>query len=150
MDLTTEMGPLIDDKQFNQVSKYISKAVEEGGKLAFGGNRLDRDGYYIEPAIFVDCNENMQFIKQEIFGPVLCTLKLTRGIFRFTDIDDVIRQVNDIEYKLSTAVHTNDIVQSEKVAHALEVETVWVNCYNLDSAQIYGDVYEYVQAKTII
>jgi aldehyde dehydrogenase (NAD+) len=153
MDLTTEMGPLIDEKQCIQVTEYISKALEEGGKLAFGGNRLDRDGYYIEPAIFVDCNEHMKFIKDEIFGPVICNFNnLTRGIFRFADTDDVIRQVNDIEYKLSAAVHTNEMKQSEKVLYALEVETVWVNCYNLDSPQIRGqdDLYEYVQSKTII
>jgi aldehyde dehydrogenase (NAD+) len=144
--------------QFDRVSAYIAKGKEEGARLAFGGNRVGTQGYLLQPTVFADCTETMTIVKEEIFGPVACIIK-------FNDVDDVIRQANDTEYGLASAVHTKNIKLANKVSRAMEAGTVWVNCYNFESPQVpcggykqsgigreLGEaaLYEYLQVKSII
>jgi aldehyde dehydrogenase (NAD+) len=144
--------------QFDRVSAYIAKGKEEGARLAFGGNRVGTQGYLLQPTVFADCRETMTIVKEEIFGPVACIIK-------FNDVDDVIRQANDTEYGLASAVHTKNIKLANKVSCAMEAGTVWVNCYNFESPQVpcggykqsgigreLGEaaLYEYLQVKSII
>lgn len=72
MDSATEMGPIIDEIQFKRVLQYIETGKSEGAKLAFGGKSIGETGYFIEPTVFVNCDEHMTIVKEEIFGPVAC------------------------------------------------------------------------------
>lgn len=56
----------IDDEMMNKVLGYIKKGKEEGAKLLTGGNRIGTTGYYIEPTVFADVNDNMTIAKEEV------------------------------------------------------------------------------------
>jgi len=122
-DPNTMQGPQTTKKQFDKIMEYIDIGKKEGAKLACGGNRIGDKGYFIEPTIFVDCNDKMKIVKEEIFGPVMVILK-------FNEFDEVIQRANDSIYGLTGGVHTANISAGLKAARKIKAGTVWVNCWN--------------------
>lgn len=97
-DEETIIGPLISQKQFDKVSYYIDKGLEEGAKLLIGERpKKEGKGYYVGPTVFTDVNNSMTIAQEEIFGPVL-------SIISYKNVDEAIEIANDIEYGLSGAV----------------------------------------------
>src|SRR5215831_6519546 len=70
-DKNTEQGPQVDQDQFNKVMGYIESGKNEKAKLVAGGNRVGDKGYFIEPTVFADVQDNMKIAQEEIFGPVM-------------------------------------------------------------------------------
>jgi acyl-CoA reductase-like NAD-dependent aldehyde dehydrogenase len=132
LDETTQIGPLVSDEQFDRVKYYLNKGTEEGANVLLGGSPLERPGYFIPPTIFTDVQDDMTIIKEEIFGPVVAALPFDDE----AQIADVIKRANNSEYGLAAGVWTNDVRKAHRVAHALEVGTVWVNCYNVFDASV--------------
>ncbi|KAE8663843.1 Aldehyde dehydrogenase [Hibiscus syriacus] len=124
-----EQGPQIDSEQFEKIMKYIRSGVESGATLETGGERIGDKGYYIQPTVFSNVNENMLISKDEIFGPV-------QSILKFKDINEVIRRANTTTYGLAAGVFTQDIDTANTLTRALKVGTVWVNCYDVFDAAI--------------
>jgi aldehyde dehydrogenase (NAD+) len=124
MDPNTEQGPQVDDVQFNKVMGYIESGKRDGAKLAHGGERVGSRGYFIEPTVFVDVEDDMQIAREEIFGPVM-------SIIRFEDLNDVVRRANKTPYGLAAAVWTRDIGKAHAIANRVRAGTVWVNCYDV-------------------
>jgi aldehyde dehydrogenase (NAD+) len=124
MDPTTEQGPQVDDLQFDKVMGYIESGKRDGAKLACGGERVGSRGYFIEPTVFVDVNDDMQIAREEIFGPVM-------SIIKFDDLNDVVRRANKTMYGLAAAVWTRDIGKAHAIANRVRAGTVWVNCYDV-------------------
>jgi aldehyde dehydrogenase (NAD+)/phenylacetaldehyde dehydrogenase len=126
LDPTSQMGPLVSKEQLETVRGYIETAKKEGARVLTGGNiPADSelaDGYYLQPTILVDLDENCTAVKEEIFGPVLCLMP-------FEDIDELIERANLTEYGLASGVWTKDISKAHKVINALDAGSVWVNCY---------------------
>ena len=125
-DPSSQIGPMIDEKQMNRVLEYIRIGQEEGARLMCGGTRgmsegRDR-GYFIAPTIFADVDNDMRIAREEIFGPVLCVLK-------FRDEEDAVRIANNSEYGLGAGVWTKNLSRAFRVGRALEAGTVWVNDY---------------------
>mmetsp|Transcript_98 Transcript_98/g.15 ORF Transcript_98/g.15 Transcript_98/m.15 type:complete len:153 (-) Transcript_98:30-488(-) len=108
----------------NKVLGYIEAGKNEGAKLLTGGKRFGNKGYYVEPTVFKDVEDNMKIAREEIFGPVMSFMK-------FKDIDEVIERANDTEYGLGAGIVTPDIEKAIRVANALEAGTVYVNCYDI-------------------
>lgn len=129
-DPGTEMGPLVSAKQLARVSHYIASGRLEGGELATGGGRPDglgeayRDGFFLEPTVFVGTDHSMRVVREEIFGPVLVAME-------WDDVDDLVAKANDTPYGLSAGVWTQDLKTAHRIAAAIRAGTVWVNCYNL-------------------
>jgi phenylacetaldehyde dehydrogenase len=129
-DPGTEMGPLVSAKQLARVGEYIASGRQEGGKLATGGGRPDglgedyRDGFFLQPTIFVETDHSMRVVREEIFGPVLVAME-------WDDIDDLVAKANNTPYGLSAGVWTQDLKMAHRIAAAIRAGTVWVNCYNL-------------------
>ena len=101
---------------------YIEKGKQEGAKLLCGGNRMNRNGYFLETTIFTDVKDNMTIAKEEIFGPVMSVMK-------FKTIDEVIKRANDTEYGLTAGICTQSIETALEISSALRVGQVFVNCY---------------------
>jgi len=135
LDPKTRMGAIVSQEQMNTVLGYIEAGKKEGAKLIAGGNRVSVDGgkgFFIEPTIFSDVNNDMQIAQEEIFGPVLATLS-------FDDIDQVIAQANSNPYGLASAVWTRDVKKAHLVSRQLRAGTVWINTYGLmDAALPFG------------
>ncbi len=124
LDPATEMGPLVSKQHYDRVTRYVQQGREEGAHLVTGGEPppgLDR-GYFLQPTIFTDVNQEMIICREEIFGPV-CTIQPVKSE------DDAIRLANDTPYGLDATVWTNDLRQAHRVSAALVVGTVWVNCW---------------------
>ena len=94
---STENGPLISQVQMDKVLNYIETGKKEGANLVCGGNRINRDGFFVETTIFADVTDDMTIAKEEIFGPVMSILK-------FKDIDEVISRANASKYGLASGV----------------------------------------------
>ena len=131
----TRLGAIVSKDQMESVLSYIEAGKSEGAKLLTGGERVDigtGKGYFIKPTIFTDVEADHRIAKEEIFGPVLATLK-------FKDAEDAIAKGNNTVFGLAAAVWTRDISKAHKIARALKAGTVWVNTYNLyDPALPFG------------
>ncbi|XP_021726993.1 aldehyde dehydrogenase family 2 member B7, mitochondrial-like [Chenopodium quinoa] len=124
-----EQGPQIDSEQFEKVMQYIRSGIESGAKLETGGEQLGSKGFYIQPTVFSNVNEDMLIAKDEIFGPV-------QSILKFKDLGEVVRRANASPYGLAAGVFTQDIDTANTLARALRVGTVWVNCFDVFDAGI--------------
>jgi len=131
-DKNTEQGPQVDQDQFDKVMGYIESGKSEKANLLAGGKRVGNKGYFIEPTVFADVQDNMKIAQEEIFGPVMSILK-------FKDIDEVVSRANKNIYGLAAAVWTQDITKAHAIADGVRAGTVWVNCYDVfDAAAPFG------------
>jgi aldehyde dehydrogenase (NAD+) len=131
-DSRTELGPLIDQTQFNRVMSYIECGCNEGATLACGGDRIGSRGYFVRPTVFADVQDNMKIAREEIFGPVM-------SVIPFKTVDEVITRANQTKYGLAAAVWTRDMKRALAVANGVRAGTVWVNCYNvMDTRSPFG------------
>lgn len=132
LDQQTQMGPLVSTEQQSRVLNYIEKGLSEGAELLTGGGKPREEGYFVEPTIFADVNDEMTIAKEEIFGPVIAALP-------FEDLDEVIDRANNSEYGLAAGLWTRDVANAHYIANRLRAGTVWVNCYNVfDAASPFG------------
>jgi len=124
MDPATTMGCLINQEQFDRVKGYIQSAHDEGARLICGGGRPKNEalqnGYFLEPTVFADVTMGMRIAREEIFGPVLSVLK-------WSDEDEMIRQVNQTEYGLTFSVWGRDITRTMRIVRRVEAGFCWIN-----------------------
>jgi aldehyde dehydrogenase (NAD+) len=131
-DPRTEQGPQVDETQFDKVMGYIESGRTEGAKLVCGGDRVGDRGYFVQPTVFADVQDEMKIAREEIFGPVM-------SIIPFKTADEVVARANRTTYGLAAAVWTRDIKKAHAIANSVRAGTVWVNCYNvLDTRAPFG------------
>ncbi|KMU90572.1 aldehyde dehydrogenase [Coccidioides immitis H538.4] len=108
----TFQGPQISQLQFDRVMGYIDQGKKAGAKVEIGGERLGTEGYYIQPTIFSNVNEDMSIVKEEIFGPV-CSIQT------FKTEEDAIKIANGTSYGLAAAIHTKDLNTAIRVSNEI-------------------------------
>lgn len=123
LDESVNFGPMVSAAQLAIVEGYIAKGKDEGARLVAGGNRLDQDGYWIEPTAFADVTDDMVVAREEIFGPVMCVLD-------FDDEDEVLARANDTEFGLAAGVFTADLARGHRMVAGFEAGTCFINSYN--------------------
>src|SRR5699024_11392398 len=112
--------PLDSKQQFEQVSYYIQKGLEEGAKLLLGEvPKDDSNGYYVGPTVFTDVDNKMEIAQEEIFGPVLCLIP-------YDDEEEAIAIANDTKYGLSGSVCGPE-ERAQELARMIKTGTVMVN-----------------------
>src|SRR5271168_1518718 len=131
-DPKTEQGPQVDQAQFEKVMRYIDSGRSEGATLVCGGERVGNRGYFIQPTVFCDVQDEMRIAREEIFGPVM-------SVIPFKNIDEVVARANRTAYGLAAGVWTRDIKKAHAIANSMRAGTVWVNCFNiLDTRAPFG------------
>jgi betaine-aldehyde dehydrogenase len=133
-DPTTEIGPLVAERQQERVDKYIALGQEEGARVVVGGNGRPsgfEKGWYVQPTVFADVDNSMRIAQEEIFGPVL-------AVIPFDDVDDAIRIANDSEFGLAGSVWTGDPAVGLDVARRVRTGTYGVNQYTMDFVAPFG------------
>ncbi|MDF1761314.1 MAG: CoA-acylating methylmalonate-semialdehyde dehydrogenase [Coxiellaceae bacterium] len=119
-----EMGPLITAEHRERVLSYVELGKKEGATLAYDGSELTvaghEGGYFMGPCIFDNVKSDMRIYKEEIFGPVLC-------VVRVNDFETALQLINDHEYGNGTAVFTCDGGTARAFAKRVQVGMVGIN-----------------------
>eukprot|EP00960_Hanusia_phi_P071670 767601-Hanusia_phi.AAC.1 len=128
----TMQGPQVDKIQFDRVMGYIEKGKKEGARLTTGGERFGDKGFFIQPTVFADVQDDMVIAKEEIFGPVMSLMK-------FKTVEEVIERANNTSFGLAAGVCTKNVQVGLKIARAIRAGTIWFNCFNnFDAAVPFG------------
>jgi len=114
------MGPVVSENQANKIMEYIEIGKQSGAKLALGGNRIDREGFFIEPTIFTEADNSMRQVREEIFGPVL-------NVVKFKTLEEGLAIANDSPYGLTSSIFTSNMNTAHVASKKLQTGTVWVN-----------------------
>ncbi|KAH7550764.1 hypothetical protein JRO89_XS13G0265200 [Xanthoceras sorbifolium] len=125
----TEQGPQIDSEQFQKVLRYIKSGIESNATLECGGDRIGNKGYFVQPTVFSNVQDDMLIAQDEIFGPV-------QSILKFKEINDVVRRANATHYGLAAGVFTGSLETANTMMRALKAGTVWINCFDVFDAAI--------------
>jgi phenylacetaldehyde dehydrogenase len=132
LDRDTQMGPLTSAEQHEKVLGYLSSGLDAGARAPAGGGRVGDRGYFVQPTVLTDTTPDMNVVREEIFGPVVCAIP-------FGSEDDVIQSGNDTNYGLASGIWTRDINKAHRTAQRLRAGTVWINCYSVfDAAMPFG------------
>lgn len=115
----TFMGPVVNEKALSSISRYVEIGKKEG-KLIAGGERLPREGYFLQPTIIADVSPEAVISQEEIFGPVLAVIKAR-------DFDDAMRIANDTEFGLTGSVYTKDEKKIERARSEFFVGNLYFN-----------------------
>jgi 1-pyrroline-5-carboxylate dehydrogenase len=113
------MGPVINEGALSSISQYIEIGKKEG-RLCFGGERVEGNGYVLQPAIIADVDPSSRIAQEEIFGPVLAVLKAN-------DFDQALQIVNGTEYGLTGALYTQDRGKIERAKREFHVGNLYIN-----------------------
>ena len=135
LDPATQIGPMASARQRERVEGYIAKGRAEGARITIGGGRpADRDhGWFVEPTVFADVDNNYTIAQEEIFGPVL-------SVIPYEDEDEAVRIANDSEFGLGGSVWTSDPSRGLEVAKRVQTGTIGVNYYMPDPTAPFGGV----------
>lgn len=117
------IGPLVNKVQFDKVQAMIEVGIKEGARLVAGGPGRPQDlnrGYFVRPTVFANVTNDMDVMREEIFGPVLCVMP-------FDSEEEAIEIANDTPYGLTNYVQTTNPDRANRVARALKSGMVEMN-----------------------
>lgn len=133
MDIETQVGALISKAHLAKVLEAIEQAKQSGATLLTGGYQVTdkglENGNFVVPTVFINCEDDMPHVQQEIFGPVMSVLK-------FTDEDEVIRRANDTKYGLAAGIFTQNLSRAHRVIHQMQAGICWVNTWGDSPAEM--------------
>jgi len=118
----THIGPVVDKNQLDQNLSYLKIGQDEGAKLAFGGELLNRDnpGFYMAPALFTEVSQDMRIAREEIFGPVAT-------VQRVSSYEEALVAANDTEFGLSAGICTTSLKYASHFKRHSQAGMVMVN-----------------------
>lgn len=123
MDRKTKMGPLVSAEQRDRVEAYLQIGKQEGARVLIGGGRPGGDlakGYFIQPTIFDNVDNQSRLGSEEVFGPVA-------AVMPFENDGDAVRIANDNPYGLAAAVWSKDFSRAMRIVRQVRAGIVWVN-----------------------
>lgn len=133
LDPSVTMGPMATSSHLDRVLDHIEIAKNSNARLITGGGRpedLDR-GWFVQPTVFADVDNNDRLAREEVFGPVM-------ALIPFEDDDDAVRIANDSKYGLGGSVWSADEDRALAVARRVRTGTIGLNYYTLDLGAPFG------------
>ena len=128
-DADTTLGPLVSERALLGLLNQIEEAKAAGGEVIFGGKRIDRAGFYLEPTIITNIHKSNPLYNQEAFGPVLS--------FYVVDTEaEALALANDIDYGLGGYVFDADVSHAKEVANKIESGMVYINSCFADAPHL--------------
>ena len=125
-DPQTNFGPLVSFAHMESVLRFIESGKKSGARLLCGGERVTEGEYakgaYVAPTVFTDCGDEMEIVREEIFGPVM-------SILTYHSEEEVVRRANDTTFGLAAGLVTNDLTRAHRVIHQLEAGICWINTW---------------------
>ncbi len=133
MDINTQVGALISKGHLDKVLHAIEQGKQSGARLLTGGYQITDNGLaqgnFVAPTVFVDCDDQMPHVREEIFGPVM-------SVMTFSDEDDVIRRANETKYGLAAGIFTQNLARAHRVIHQLQAGICWINTWGDSPAEM--------------
>ena len=133
MDESTNMGPLASFPHMEKVLSYLEKGKAQGAKILVGGARETQGdlahGAFVQPTIFTDCHDDMDIVRDEIFGPVM-------SILYYDSEEEVITRANNTIFGLAAGVVSENINQAHRIIHQLEAGICWINTWGESPAEM--------------
>lgn len=133
MDESTNMGPLASFPHMEKVLSYLEKGKAQGAKILVGGARETQGdlahGAFVQPTIFTDCHDDMDIVRDEIFGPVM-------SILYYDSEEEVIARANNTIFGLAAGVVSENINQAHRIIHQLEAGICWINTWGESPAEM--------------
>jgi aldehyde dehydrogenase (NAD+) len=126
MQDTTQMGPVVNEKQRKRVLGYLERGVKEGARMIIEGGAADvpgKNGHYVKPALMEGSLENVA-AREEIFGPVAYLAK-------FESEDEALAMVNSTDYGLANSVWSSDLGRAARIAEQMRAGNSWINAHNV-------------------
>jgi acyl-CoA reductase-like NAD-dependent aldehyde dehydrogenase len=121
LDANTDVGPIVNEKQRENVEKYVKIGKGEGATCVLGGEVAPiKEGWFYKPTIFTGVTPNMRIAKEEIFGPVLSVLKCK-------SLDEAIEINNSVIYGLSSSIYTRDVNAAMRAVRDIEAGITYIN-----------------------
>jgi len=122
LDADSQIGPAVDDKQLAQNLSYLEIGRAEGAELICGGKTLEREtpGHYMQPALFVNGDNDMRLNREEVFGPVTCVIKAD-------DYDHALSLANETEFGLTSSIITSSLARATHFRKNSRTGCVMVN-----------------------
>jgi len=118
-DDATEVGPLSSRQVLDDLDKQVKAARQEGARIACGGERLQRAGFFFAPTVVLDAKDTKVW-KEEVFGPVA-------AVTRAKDLDEAIALANDTPFGLGAAAFTREAQEIERLTDEMEAGQVFIN-----------------------
>ncbi|WP_248768468.1 aldehyde dehydrogenase family protein [Pseudomonas sp. MWU12-2345] len=134
LDPQTTVGPMVSEKQWQRVQRYIRIGIDDGARLLVGGEGLPQGvdrGWFVRPTVFSGVTNEMTIAREEIFGPVL-------SIITYRDQEEAIRIANDTPYGLQAYVMSANVERARQVADHLEAGRVLINTLAHEPAAPFG------------
>lgn len=130
------IGPVVNERQWKQIQRYIQAGIDEGARLVAGGTGLPEGrngGFFVKPTVFADVTPGMTIEREEIFGPVL-------AMTPFDSEDEAVRIANDTPYGLTNYVQSPDPERRHRLALALRSGMVEMNGRSRAAGSPFGGV----------
>jgi lactaldehyde dehydrogenase/glycolaldehyde dehydrogenase len=128
-DESVDYGPLINQAGFRKVDELVRGAVAAGAIITTGGQRGPGEGgYFYEPTVLTGCRQEMDIIRQEIFGPVI-------PVVTFNDLDEAIACANDSDFGLTSSIYTRDLNVAMKACREIRFGETYINRENFEAMQ---------------
>lgn len=118
LDETTEVGPLINDKEVDRVESWVLEAKESGAQILTGGERISDSCY--APTVILNPSDDTLVSQKEVFGPVVC-------VYSYEHMDEAIKRANALDFSFQAAIFTNNIDTAFKAVGELNATAVMVN-----------------------
>jgi aldehyde dehydrogenase (NAD+) len=126
MQASTQMGPVVNEKQRTRVLNYLKNGVREGARLILEGGAADvpgKAGHYVKPALLEGSLDNIA-AREEIFGPVAY-------LASFDNEDQALAMVNATDYGLANSVWSSDLGRCGRIAEQMRAGNSWINAHNV-------------------